>query len=555
AIDNGSGVAAMLEIARMMVKRPHEATLVFVAFSGEEEGLFGSEEYVRKHLSEMPQVLGMICLDGIGGGERIVIGMTGYRKYATTEELDSQVKKLAALLGYTTLTESFESGTSDYASFTAQGVPSTLIYSSPLDRIHTLEDTYENVNWELLRDATVIGAASVYALSNGELSKVSNIVAPNPFLVIGGSVLLIFLPIGILFYYKKKLNLRVEGIILVGILSFLIVMVFDLMLFRRWFAIWFSSLLKSAGLENPLENFYLPSNVSDAIIFIVLILITYFILTSLRDLFRTQSAQEKRYDWGVTESTSPMNTHTILEAGPTALTLALKNLSRRKLRTLLTITSVGVTLSAFLLFVQVSHDVELFVTTQEISIPINAVTIQGQRISSTRTLIPLPIANFIEEEYGQNTQVLKRLSIGALGKTIVSEKTSRFLSAIIGIDPKLERETTFMDGIVVEGKFLLDISRLVGNPILLSKPLAQELGVGVSDEVRIGDRRFDVFGIFSEEKLEKLKDVDGDSLLPLVPGGVGMEAGISTLAEPRYTVIVPLHVAQSEYYPTLSKLI
>jgi hypothetical protein len=42
ADEDGSGVAAMLELARVMASHPAKGTIAFAAFAGEEEGLFGS---------------------------------------------------------------------------------------------------------------------------------------------------------------------------------------------------------------------------------------------------------------------------------------------------------------------------------------------------------------------------------------------------------------------------------------------------------------------------------------------------------------------------------
>ena len=47
ADDNASGVAAIIEVARMFAReKQHKRTLIFIAFSGEEQGLFGSKFYV-----------------------------------------------------------------------------------------------------------------------------------------------------------------------------------------------------------------------------------------------------------------------------------------------------------------------------------------------------------------------------------------------------------------------------------------------------------------------------------------------------------------------------
>lgn len=66
ANDDGSGVAAMMELAKIMSKRKFPFTLIFVAVTGEEQGLYGS-----RHLAELAKkskwnVIAMINNDMIG---------------------------------------------------------------------------------------------------------------------------------------------------------------------------------------------------------------------------------------------------------------------------------------------------------------------------------------------------------------------------------------------------------------------------------------------------------------------------------------------------------
>jgi carboxypeptidase Q len=56
--DNGAGVAALLEAARLLKEigyRP-KCTIRFVFYAGEEEGLLGSESYADAHLGQIPRV-------------------------------------------------------------------------------------------------------------------------------------------------------------------------------------------------------------------------------------------------------------------------------------------------------------------------------------------------------------------------------------------------------------------------------------------------------------------------------------------------------------------
>jgi hypothetical protein len=61
ANDNASGVAAVLEAARILAPYPSDYTIRFIAFDQEEQGLLGSEAYVSAHSSD--NFVGMISLD------------------------------------------------------------------------------------------------------------------------------------------------------------------------------------------------------------------------------------------------------------------------------------------------------------------------------------------------------------------------------------------------------------------------------------------------------------------------------------------------------------
>jgi hypothetical protein len=66
ADDNGSGMAAMLVIADIMRQHRWRDTIRFVAFTGEEQGMWGSKSYAARLRSAGAQVAGYIDLDMIG---------------------------------------------------------------------------------------------------------------------------------------------------------------------------------------------------------------------------------------------------------------------------------------------------------------------------------------------------------------------------------------------------------------------------------------------------------------------------------------------------------
>ncbi len=66
ANDDASGVAAVLELARVMSQKKWDATIVFMAVAGEEQGLFGSTHWARMAKEKNWNIAGMITNDIIG---------------------------------------------------------------------------------------------------------------------------------------------------------------------------------------------------------------------------------------------------------------------------------------------------------------------------------------------------------------------------------------------------------------------------------------------------------------------------------------------------------
>jgi Peptidase family M28/Fibronectin type III domain len=66
ADDDSSGTAALLETARVLAGHPMPATIVFASFTGEEAGLLGSREFVRRALEQDLKVVGALNNDMIG---------------------------------------------------------------------------------------------------------------------------------------------------------------------------------------------------------------------------------------------------------------------------------------------------------------------------------------------------------------------------------------------------------------------------------------------------------------------------------------------------------
>ena len=66
ADDNTSGTTALLEAARVLARRPQPATIKFAFFTGEEAGLLGSREFVRRAQAAGDRIAGALNNDMIG---------------------------------------------------------------------------------------------------------------------------------------------------------------------------------------------------------------------------------------------------------------------------------------------------------------------------------------------------------------------------------------------------------------------------------------------------------------------------------------------------------
>ncbi len=67
AEDNGSGTAGTLEMARILAQYPPQATVRFVTFAGEEQGMVGSQAYVNSlSATERARIKGAFIMDMIG---------------------------------------------------------------------------------------------------------------------------------------------------------------------------------------------------------------------------------------------------------------------------------------------------------------------------------------------------------------------------------------------------------------------------------------------------------------------------------------------------------
>ncbi len=130
ADDNGTGTAAVIEAARILGRQQLEATIVYIAFSGEEQGLVGSEAWAAAARRRNRDIRGALNLD-----------MIGWRAFDDPADVDlisnhlsldlrDFVETAAALYlpGYGVVGGAFGGGNSDQQSFWDQGYPALTFF-------------------------------------------------------------------------------------------------------------------------------------------------------------------------------------------------------------------------------------------------------------------------------------------------------------------------------------------------------------------------------------------------------------------------------------------
>ncbi len=166
ADDDGSGVAAVLEAARILKSLgiTPKRTIRFAFFYGEEEATLGSRAYVATHEKELDSLKAVLVMDS---GAQAPKGVELHGR----ADLEPAMKKALAPLAQfgataTTLDASFDR---DHGPFMVMGVPAMTLWVEPGsydDRHHTVIDTFEAVDPHWLAVDTAVMGILAWELAN-----------------------------------------------------------------------------------------------------------------------------------------------------------------------------------------------------------------------------------------------------------------------------------------------------------------------------------------------------------------------------------------------------
>lgn len=150
ADDNASGVAALIQLAKFYQQSSYDAyNYIFIAFSGEEKGLLGSNAYVKKRDKDIHGFNCMINLDMIGRldtANTLQIYGTG-----TSPSWDDLIDTNNTY-GFKIKKSKSGTGPSDHTTFYLQDIPVLHFFTGVHDDYHKPTDDAEKINYQGIVD-------------------------------------------------------------------------------------------------------------------------------------------------------------------------------------------------------------------------------------------------------------------------------------------------------------------------------------------------------------------------------------------------------------------
>ncbi len=163
ADDNASGSSALIHIARKLRQTPPARTVVFIAFSGEEAGLLGSDYYVKNPVFPLARTYAMVNMDMVGRlrNDRLLI-----YGVSTAKELPNLLDSLNTEARFDLKASGDGWGRSDQSSFYGAGLPVLHVFTDLHEDYHRTTDDWEKINADGLAKVADFTGSIVRALAN-----------------------------------------------------------------------------------------------------------------------------------------------------------------------------------------------------------------------------------------------------------------------------------------------------------------------------------------------------------------------------------------------------
>jgi hypothetical protein len=170
ADDNASGVAAMLELARTISQNPVKRSVAFIAFTGEELGILGSNAFVNEKIIDPKQIAMMINLDMVGRMKDNMINIIGTGSSTIFESGFNEIDLADTLI---IVRSESPLGASDQTSFYLKDIPSVFLFSGVHMDYHKPSDDWDKLNYT--------GISRIVDLLSKTVNKFGNMDQRPPF--------------------------------------------------------------------------------------------------------------------------------------------------------------------------------------------------------------------------------------------------------------------------------------------------------------------------------------------------------------------------------------
>ncbi|MGI9077605.1 MAG: M28 family metallopeptidase, partial [Gemmatimonadaceae bacterium] len=164
--DNSSGTSALLEAARVLARRPMAATVQFAFFTGEEAGLYGSREYVRRAVANKMRIVGALNNDMVGWSNDQRLDNT--IRYSNVGIRDLQHAAAFLFTNLITYDAKYYKNTDAHAYYEVYGDIVGGIGSYPIlgnPHYHQTHDVLETINHRLVAEVSKTTIASIMLMA------------------------------------------------------------------------------------------------------------------------------------------------------------------------------------------------------------------------------------------------------------------------------------------------------------------------------------------------------------------------------------------------------
>ncbi|MBA2117897.1 M28 family peptidase [Bremerella alba] len=173
ADDNASGTVALLETARQCAawEGADLRTILFIAFGAEEQGLIGSEYYVRHPLFALENTVAMLNYDMVGRLRKDLLTVYGHN---TAEEFEAWIDQAAAKHAINIKKVPGGYGPSDHASFYGRGIPVMHDFTGFHSQYHRPSDDIEHINVPGIRKIVGMNVEILQHLVKDQIVPIKN---------------------------------------------------------------------------------------------------------------------------------------------------------------------------------------------------------------------------------------------------------------------------------------------------------------------------------------------------------------------------------------------